>query len=121
MGRSFGDLSLNVNADYGRQSGKQYWGLAGMARYSFFADKFRISGRGEYFDDSDGAAGITNAAGARLVNKYWEGTVSLSVPASPNAEFRVEGRYDRTTDAKIFKDGAEQGQGTVQVAALAWF
>jgi len=121
VGRSFGDLSLNVNADYGRQSGKQYWGLAGMARYSFFDDKFRISGRGEYFDDSDGAAGITNAAGARLVNKYWEGTVSLSVPASPNAEFRVEGRYDRTTDAKIFKDGAEQGQGTVQVAALAWF
>src|SRR5205807_9867806 len=110
VGRSFGDMSLNLNADYGRQSGKQYWGLAGLARYSFFDDKFRISGRGEYFDDSDGAAGITNAAGARLLNKYWEGTLSLSVPASPNAEFRVEGRYDRTTDAKIFKDGAEQGK-----------
>jgi len=121
VARSFGDLSLNVNADYGRQSGKQYWGLAGMARYSFFADTFRISGRGEYFDDSDGAAGITDAAGTRLTNKYWEGTVSLSVPGGPNAEFRLEGRYDRSTDARIFKDGSEQGQGTVQVAALAWF
>ena len=121
MGRSFGDLSLNVNADYGRQSGKQYWGVAGMARYSFFDDKFRISGRGEYLDDSDGAAGITNAAGARLVNKYWEGTLSLSVPGGPNAEFRVEGRYDRSIDASVFEGGTEQGQGTVQVAALAWF
>jgi len=121
VGRSFGDLSLNVNADYGRQSGKQYWGVAGMARYSFFDDKFRISWRGGYLDDSDGAAGITNAAGAKLVNKYWEGTLSLSVPGGPNAEFRVEGRYDRSTDARVFKGGTEQGQGTIQVAALAWF
>jgi len=121
VGRSFGDLSLNVNADYGRQSGKQYWGVAGMARYSFFEDKLRISGRGEYLDDSDGAAGITNPAGARLFNKYWEGTLSLSIPAASNAELRVEGRYDRSIDASIFKGGTEQGQGTVQAAALAWF
>jgi Putative beta-barrel porin-2, OmpL-like. bbp2 len=121
VGRSFGDLSLNVNVDYGRQSGNQYWGFAGMARYSFFADTFRVSGRGEYFDDSDGAAGITDPAGARLLNKYWEGTLSLSVPAGSNAEFRVEGRYDRSVDVNLFKGGTEQGQGTVQVAALAWF
>jgi len=56
-----------------------------------------------------------------LRNKYWEGTLSLSVPGGPNAEFRVEGRYDRSTDASVFKGGTEQGQGTVQVAALAWF
>ena len=70
------NLSLNVNADYGRQSGNQYWGVAGMARYSFLDDTFRISGRGEYLDDSDGATGITNPAGATLRNKYWEGTLS---------------------------------------------
>jgi len=115
VGRSFGDLSLNINADYGRQSGKQYWGIAGMARYAFLGDKFRVSGRAEYFDDSDGLAL------AVLSNKYWEGTLSLSVPAGSNAEFRLEGRYDRSTDANVFKGGTEQGQGTVQVAALAWF
>ena len=43
--------------------------------YSFLDDTFRISGRGEYLDDSDGATGITNPAGATLRNKYWEGTL----------------------------------------------
>ena len=55
------------------------------------------------------------------LNGYWEGTLSLSVPGGPNAEFRVEGRYDRSIDASVFKGGTEQGQSTLQVAALAWF
>jgi hypothetical protein len=121
IGRSFGDLSLNVNADYGHQAGKNYWGVAGMARYSFLQDAFRISARAEYLDDSDGATGLADPAGVPLLNKYWEGTLSLSVPAGTNAEFRLEGRYDRSVDVAVFKGGTEQGQGTVQVAALAWF
>jgi hypothetical protein len=112
LGRAFGDLSLNVNFDYGHESGQSLWGIAGMARYSLCGDKLRIAARGEYMNDDDGLA-------TGVVNKYYEGTLGVAVPVGSQLEFRVEGRHDRM-DTAAFATGKNH-QTTVQVAALAWF
>ena len=112
VSRAFGDLSLNVNFDYGDQGGLSYWGVAGMARYSLLGDKLRIAARGEYFEDSDGLA-------TTVPNKYYEGTLGIAIPVGTQVEFRVEGRHDRM-DTAAFSTGKDN-QTTLQVAALAWF
>ncbi len=113
VARSFGDLTLNVNADYSKRGDFSYWGIAGMARYSFAGDKFRLSARGEYFNDDDGLS-------TGLSNKYYEGTLTASIPVGSSAEIRVEGRRDFADNA-VFKGGSNKDQTTVQIAALAWF
>jgi hypothetical protein len=112
LSRAFGDLSLNVNFDYGDQGGASYWGVAGMARYSLLGDKVRIAARGEYMNDDDGLA-------TGVPNKYYEGTLGIAVPVGSQVEFRLEGRHDRM-DTAAFATGKDH-QTTVQVAALAWF
>jgi hypothetical protein len=129
LARSFGDLSLNVNADYGKVGTAKYWGISGMARYSFLGDKFRVSVRGEYLNDDDGVAvtGAPSTVGGPFVlgpgNKYYEITGSLSVPVGSQAEFRFEVRHDITNNAVLPSTTAtpSDGQTTIQVAALAWF
>ncbi len=112
-GRSFGPLSLNVNVDYGSLGGARYWGVAGMARWSFLEDALRLTARGEYLDDRDGIQVAT--AG----NTYWEGTLGLSIPMGSSAEFRLEGRQDRAKTGDLTP--GRSYQTTVQAAALAWF
>lgn len=114
VGRSFGPLSLNLNVDYGSLGSASYWGISGMARWAFLGDAFRLSARGEYFDDSDGIQVMPPNK-----NKYWEGTLGLSVPMGTNAEFRVEGRQDRVKTGDLTP--GHSYQTTVQAAALAWF
>jgi putative OmpL-like beta-barrel porin-2 len=111
--RSFGDLSLNVNADYGSVGSSSYWGVAVMARYSLFGDRCRVSIRGEYLDDSD-ALQVTSPG-----NKYYEGTLGASLPVGGNAEFRIEARHDHLNSGTLATGSS--GQTTFQVAALAWF
>ena len=113
VARAFGDLTLNVNADYNKLGEASNWGIAGMARYSFLGDKFRVSARAEYLDDTDGGM-------AGIGTKVYEGTLCASIPVGSNAEVRLEGRRDFSDDP-IFKGGANKDQTTVQVAALAWF
>ncbi len=114
VGRSFGRLSLNVNGDYGRLGSKSYWAVSGMARFAFLGDLFRLTARGEYLDDSDGIQVLPPAA-----NKYWEGTLGLSVPMGSNAELRLEGRQDRVKTGDLIP--GKSHQTTFQAAALAWF
>jgi hypothetical protein len=114
VGRSFGPLSLNVNGDYGKLGSAKYWGVAGMARLALAGDRCRLSARGEYLDDSDGIQVAPPAA-----NKYWEGTLGLSVPVGSNAELRLEGRQDRVKTGDL--TAGKSYQTTVQAAALAWF
>lgn len=111
LGRSFGDLSLNVNGDYRKQGDLELWGVAAMARYSFLGDKLRLSARGEYLNDSNDLAGIGD--------KVYEGTLGLSVPIGANAELRIEGRHDHLKTG-TFPNGST-GQTTAEVAALIWF
>ncbi len=113
VGRSFGPLSLNVNADYGSLGRSRYWGVAGMARWSFMGDAFRLSARGEFLDDRDGIQVASPG------NKYWEGTLGLSIPMGSSAEFRVEGRQDRVKTGDLAP--GKTYQTTLQAAALVWF
>jgi hypothetical protein len=52
--------------------------------------------------------------------KYYEGTISASIPVGTGAELRIEGRRD-FSDKAVFKASTEKDQTTIQVAALAWF
>jgi hypothetical protein len=113
VGRSFGSLSLNVNADNGSVGSRSYWGVAAMARYALLGGRCRIGIRGEYLDDSDGLQ--VQAPG----NEYYEVTLGASVPVGGNAELRLEARHDRVRQG-AFALG-RSGQTTLQVAALAWF
>lgn len=63
---------------------------AGVAAYANFAlnDAWRVSVRGEYFDDRDG--GSLGATSAYIK----EGTVTLGYDPAKNFELRLEGRYD---------------------------
>ncbi|WP_242395333.1 outer membrane beta-barrel protein [Anaeromyxobacter oryzisoli] len=112
--RSFGPLSLNVNGDYGRLGGASYWGISAMARLALARDRLRVGVRGEYLDDSDGLQ-VAPPVG----NRYWEGTLGLSVPLGRNTELRLEGRHDRARRGDLTP--GHRYQTTLQAAALAWF
>jgi hypothetical protein len=78
-----------------------WYGVAGYVNYAL-TDTWRISGRGEYFDDKKGyLTGVGPVDG----NKLYEGTVDLGFDPVKNVELRLEGRYDTydtsTTDVKV--------------------
>jgi len=110
--RSFGDLSLNLNADFGKVADAKVWGVAAMARYSLAGDKARLSARGELLNNTNGLASLA------LV-KYYEVTAGLSVPVGSNAELRAEVRADFASE-EVLASG-KKSETTFQLAALAWF
>jgi hypothetical protein len=114
VGRAFGKLELNLNADYARESGLHYWGVSGMVRYAFLGGKLHLAGRGEYFSDPDGLAIGTPGA------KYWEGTVNLALAVTSTVELRLEGRTDHS-NTNAFDLGRHDYQNTMTLAAMAWF
>jgi Putative beta-barrel porin-2, OmpL-like. bbp2 len=63
-------------------------GLALYANYQF-NPQWRVSLRGEYFDDRSGFA-----TGALDGQHLWEGTVTFGYAPTSHFEFRLEGRYD---------------------------
>jgi len=99
-------LTLVGTADYGNVGSAtstpsaSWWGVAGYVNYAL-SDQWRVSVRGEYFDDTDGywtgaylyssgkTAGITTHA-----EKLEEGTVTLGYDPAKNFELRIEGRAD---------------------------
>ena len=93
-------LTFVLNYDYGTQDkgaangGKAKWeGVAGYVNYQF-NDQWRLSVRGEYFDDRDGYR--TGAA-----QKWTEGTVTVAYLPAKEWEIRAEGRFDHS-DASAF-------------------
>jgi hypothetical protein len=113
-GRSFGDLSLNLNADFNKIADAKLWGVAAMARYSLAGDKARLTARGELLNNSNGFPGFGGG-----LTKYYELTGGLSVPVGGNAEVRAEVRADFASDPVLTSD--RKNQVTFQLAALAWF
>ncbi len=86
-------LTLILNFDYGTQAGgsasggKAKWqGLAGYVNYQL-SDQWRLSFRGEYFDDKDGYR-------TGLVQKWKETTATLAYLINKNFEVRAEVRGD---------------------------
>jgi hypothetical protein len=87
--------TLILNYDYGTQDkagltgGKAKWqGLAAYLNYQW-NDQWRVSLRGEYFDDKDGYR-------TGVVQKWKEGTVTLAYMPVKALEIRAEVRADRS-------------------------
>jgi hypothetical protein len=95
-------LSLVGSVDYGTAqststtSSAHWWGAAAYANFAI-NDLWRVSLRGEYYDDSNGYLDrnfdpVTLAGG--VSQKLKEVTLTFSYDPSKNFEFRIEGRYD---------------------------
>lgn len=91
-------LSLVASADWGQVgnafgtgTGSADW--AGVAAYVNYAinDQWRVSVRGEYFDDNKG---YLTGSGPAASQKLKEGTVTFGYDPTKNIELRLEGRYD---------------------------
>jgi hypothetical protein len=100
-------LTLIGSADFGNVASTpsspsaSWWGVAGYINYQL-NPKWRVSLRGEYFDDQDGYltdgfyvgpapySPLTSAGSERLA----EGTITFGWDPVSHLEFRIEGRYD---------------------------
>ncbi len=88
-------LTLVANYDYGTQEkgsasgGQAKWqGIAGYLNFQF-NDQWRVSLRGEYFDDKDGYR-------TGFVQKWKEATITAAYLPTKNIELRAELRGDRS-------------------------
>lgn len=99
-------LTLILNYDYGTQdntatvaangAAKSKWtGWAGYVNYQF-TEQWRLSFRGEYFDDRDGYR-------TGVVQKWKEATLTLGYSPLKNLDLRAEVRADRS-DVRAFVD-----------------
>ena len=119
-------LSFTLNHDYATQDNftslvdgstiKAKWsGLAGYVNY-LLSDTWRLSVRGEYFDDKDGYR-------TGVIQKWKEGTVTLAYLPAKNMEIRGEVRGDRSDVASFMKpDGtASKSQSSYGLEAIYKF
>ena len=95
-------LTFIVNYDYGTQEsgsagvGKAKWqGVAGYANYQL-NEQWRVSLRGEYFDDKDGYR-------TGLTQKWKEATATVAYLPNKNLELRAELRGDRSDQNAFLK------------------
>jgi len=95
-------LTFILNYDYGDQEqaaangGKAKWqGIAGYANYQI-NDQWRVSLRGEYFDDKDGYR-------TGVVQKWKEATLTLAYLPAKEWEIRAEVRVDRSDQSAFLK------------------
>lgn len=103
-------LTLIVNFDYGTQKGgsasggtAKWQGLAGYVNYQF-SEQWRLSIRGEYFDDKDGYR-------TGVVQKWKEATATMAYLPNKNIELRAEVRVDRSDkDAFLKSDRVTPGR-----------
>jgi hypothetical protein len=106
-------LTVVVSADdgqadqaYGLKSSSASWyGVAGYLNYAI-NDTWRVSLRGEYYDDKDGYLTLYGPNGEALGydsnyplaspvgQNLYEGTVTFGYDPTKNIELRLEGRYD---------------------------
>jgi hypothetical protein len=116
-------LTFIVNYDYGDQEqaaangGKAKWqGIAGYANYQI-NDQWRLSLRGEYFDDKDGYR-------TGVVQKWKEATLTLAYLPAKEWEIRGEVRVDKPDQSGFLKsDGVTptSNQHSVGVEVLYKF
>lgn len=118
-------LTFILNYDYATQDNftstvdgstiKAKWsGMAGYLNY-MLKDQWRLSLRGEYFDDADGYK-------TGIIQKWKEATLTLAYLPSKSVEIRTEVRGDRS-DASSFVSGssAKEDQSSVGLEAIFKF
>ncbi len=120
-------LTLILNYDYGKQAnassatatggGKAKWsGLAGYVNYQI-DEAWRISLRGEYFDDRDGYR-------TGVAQKWKEATLTVGYTPIKNLELRGEIRGDRSNVPAFVKSdevSASKSQRSVGLEAIYKF
>ena len=115
-------LSVTLNYDYGSQenavggTAKAKWtGLAAYANYQF-TDTWRLSVRGEYFNDKNGYR-------TGVVQKWKEGTITLAYLPTKSMEIRGELRGDKSDQSSFLKsDGsASKTQSSYGLEAIYKF
>ena len=90
-----GNIAINPASTTGTS---QWYAVAAYASYKI-SDQFTINGRGEWFDDQDGAA-PTQYSAVRQSNQYYEATLGATIHPLPNNAllsnlfFRPEVRFD---------------------------
>jgi len=109
-----------VNYDWGQQKGvpvegmfsvpdgaesPTWWGIAGYFNYQF-NDQWRVSLRGEYFDDKDGYR-------TGIVQEWKEGTLTVGYAPAKSVELRLEGRYDKSNVYSFLKSYAYDSEANV--------
>ena len=90
---SFGGEYLNVKQDIPGASSVGYQGLA-LYGNAMLNQQWRVSVRGEYFDDKDGAHFATPTG-----VKYYEATLTLAYLPTKDVELRTEVRADKAKEA----------------------
>ena len=120
-------LSFVLNYDYGTQdkfaslvdgsSIKAKWtGWAGYVNFQL-SEQWRLSVRGEYFDDKDGARTlVADSSGAG--QKWKEGTVTVAYMPTKNTEFRGEYRYDKSNKLAFLDSDGVTAKDTQSSFAL---
>ena len=115
-------LSVTLNYDYGSQenavggTGKAKWsGLAAYANYQL-TETWRLSVRGEYFDDKDGYR-------TGVAQKWKEATVTLAYLPAKSMEIRGEIRGDKSDQSSFtISDGStSKNQSSYGLEALYKF
>lgn len=107
-------LTFIVNVDWNRQDhafflnsrDASWYGAAAYVNYAFNT-KWRVSLRGEYFDDQDGF--LTSTPGGQHLE---EGTVTIGYMPVPHVEVRLEGRYDTAEKNSLFRTAPNAAAGT---------
>ena len=110
-------LTFILNYDYGDQEqaaangGKAKWqGIAGYANYQI-NDQWRLSLRGEYFDDKDGYR-------TGVVQKWKEATLTLAYLPAKEWEIRAEVRVDRSDQSAFLKSDSVTPQSNQHSAGV---
>lgn len=110
-------LTFVANYDYGTQEqgsasgGQAKWqGVAGYLNYQF-NDQWRLSLRGEYFDDKDGYR-------TGFVQKWKETTLTVAYLPTKNIELRGEIRGDRSDHSTFLKSDGVSTSNTQRSAGL---
>lgn len=115
-------LSLVLNADIASQedaiaagTDASWWGAAGYVNYKF-TDQWRVSLRGEYFDDDDGYR-------TGVIQKWKETTLTLAYLPTDSLELRGEVRRDwSNVNAFLDTDGSiDDSQYSVGLEVLYKF
>ena len=114
-------LTFILNYDYATQgnaatvtatgvSRAKWSGVAGYANYQL-AEQWRVSLRGEYFDDRDGYR-------TGVIQKWKEATATLAYLPNKNLELRAEVRGDRSDQNAFLKSDRTTPSKTERSAGI---
>jgi hypothetical protein len=103
-GLSLGLEALTFKQDIPGGSAAKYNGLA-LYGSAMLNSQWRVSARGEYFDDKNGFHfATTDGAGGALGVKYYEATLTLGYLPTKDVELRTEVRTDKANQS-VYVDG----------------